>query len=175
MSHLYPAARRAGSFGGRMLQRGCATTRSRPRFAGTRELLRSPRAATAPQQHVRAASSAVGTGLTPVEIIAKKREGEELSAAEVHAFIQQFTAGEVADYQMAAWLMAVCLRGMTPRETAELTLAMVQSGSVADLSDIPGAKSGAPHPPLVRETTQRGREAERQSGREAESCAGAES
>ena len=51
------------------------------------------------------------------------------------------TAGEVADYQMTAWLMAVCLNGMTARETAELTVAMVQSGSVADLSDIPGHKS----------------------------------
>ena len=97
-----------------------------------------------------------------MEIIAKKREGEELSAAEVHTFIQQFTAGEVADYQMAAWLMAVCLRGMTSRETAELTLAMVQSGSVADLSDIPGAKSGAPRPPEhLRTETPRGTESQR--------------
>ena len=105
------------------------------------------RAAVAPWQNVRAASSTTPTTITPVEIIAKKREGDELTAAEVHTFIQQFTAGEVADYQMAAWLMAVCLRGMTPSETAELTLAMVQSGSVADLSDIPGAKSGMRHAP----------------------------
>jgi hypothetical protein len=91
--------------------------------------------------HARAASSSAA--VTPVvDIIAKKREGEELTAAEVHSFVQRFTAGEVADYQMSAWLMAVCLRGMTANETAELTLAMVQSGSVADLSDIPGHKSG---------------------------------
>ena len=105
------------------------------------------RAAVAPWQNVRAASSTTPTTVTPVDIIAKKREGDELTAAEVHTFIQQFTAGQVADYQMAAWLMAVCLRGMTPSETAELTLAMVQSGSVADLSDIPGAKSGMRHAP----------------------------
>ena len=79
---------------------------------------------------------------TPVvDIIAKKREGAELSAEEVHSFVERFTAGEVADYQMTAWLMAVCLNGMTARETAELTVAMVQSGSVADLDDIPGHKS----------------------------------
>ena len=114
-----------------------------------------------PWQHVRATSSTTAATVAPVDIIAKKREGHELTAAEIHTFVQQFTAGEVADYQMAAWLMAVCLRGMTASETAELTLAMVQSGSVADLSDIPGAKSGAPHaqmlPQKPKKSSQSGR------------------
>ena len=52
--------------------------------------------------------------------------GEAHTAADIHSFIQRFTAGEVADYQMSAWLMAVCINGMTAAETAELTLAMVQ-------------------------------------------------
>ena len=75
-----------------------------------------------------------------VEIIAKKRNGEELSTPEIQWFINSFTDGAVADYQASAWLMAVCLQGMTARETADLTAAMTNSGSVADLSDVPGAK-----------------------------------
>ena len=132
--------------GNRVLQLGGGCTRL-PRGLvrpGSLQNVPPSAAAFAPQQqYSRATSSATSTAVAPVDIIAKKREGEELTAAEIHSFVQKFTAGEVADYQMAAWLMAVCLRGMTPSETAELTLAMVQSGSVADLSDIPGAKSGA--------------------------------
>ncbi|MEB2287614.1 MAG: thymidine phosphorylase [Anaerolineae bacterium] len=68
------------------------------------------------------------------DIIEKKRDGDELSAAEIQWFISGFTNGEIPDYQAAAWLMAVFLRGMTRRETLDLTLAMAASGEQLDLS-----------------------------------------
>jgi len=71
-----------------------------------------------------------------VDIIAKKRDGEVLSREELRFFVQGFVQGEVTDYQAAAWLMAVYLRGMTRRETSDLTLAMAASGDVLDLSEI---------------------------------------
>jgi pyrimidine-nucleoside phosphorylase len=71
-----------------------------------------------------------------VDIIAKKRDGGELSAAEIDFFIQSFSRDEIPDYQAAAWLMAVYLRGMTDRETRDLTLAMTHSGDVLDLKEI---------------------------------------
>lgn len=71
-----------------------------------------------------------------VDIIVKKRDGQELTAEEIHFFVEGYTRGEIPDYQAAAWLMAVMLRGMTPRETAELTLAMARSGQTLDLHDI---------------------------------------
>ncbi|KAL7483921.1 hypothetical protein ACHAW6_009566 [Cyclotella cf. meneghiniana] len=73
--------------------------------------------------------------LTPQLIIAKKRQNDEPhTAAEISWFIQQFMKGNVKDYQMTAWLMAICLNGMTNEETAALTEAMVQSGEVMDWS-----------------------------------------
>ncbi len=75
-----------------------------------------------------------------VDLILKKREGEALSKAEIDFIINGFTKGEIPDYQMSAFMMAVCFRGMTSRETADLTLAMMNSGRVLDLSDIPGVK-----------------------------------
>lgn len=74
------------------------------------------------------------------DIIYKKRMGEELTRAEIDFLVQGFVSGVVADYQMSAWAMAVCLRGMTARETADLTLAMAHSGEVIDLSAIRGRK-----------------------------------
>ncbi|MFN8530738.1 MAG: thymidine phosphorylase [Anaerolineae bacterium] len=71
-----------------------------------------------------------------VDIIAKKRDGEILTREEINGFISAFTSGEIADYQAAAWLMAVFLRGMTRQETVDLTLAMAYSGDVLDLRDI---------------------------------------
>jgi pyrimidine-nucleoside phosphorylase len=65
-------------------------------------------------------------------LIEKKRDGHELSAEEIGALIEGFTHGEVADYQMSAWAMAVFFRGMTPQETQHLTTAMMQSGSVLE-------------------------------------------
>lgn len=70
------------------------------------------------------------------DIIAKKRDGAELSQEEIEFFIQGYTRGEIPDHQAAAWLMAVYLRGMTDRETQALTLAMAHSGDVLDLKDI---------------------------------------
>ena len=61
-------------------------------------------------------------------LISRKRDGEELSAAELCRLIEGYTAGEVADYQMSAFAMAVFFKGMTPAETAALTRAMMTSG-----------------------------------------------
>lgn len=71
-----------------------------------------------------------------VDIITKKRDGEELSRAEIEAFIKGYVAGDVPDYQAAAWCMAVYFRGMTPAETAALTEAMAFSGATLDLHDV---------------------------------------
>jgi pyrimidine-nucleoside phosphorylase len=71
-----------------------------------------------------------------VDIIAKKRDGLALSPEEIGFFVQGFTSGEIPDYQVAAWLMAVVLRGMDRHETTALTMAMVRSGEQLDLSDI---------------------------------------
>ena len=75
-----------------------------------------------------------------VDVIAKKRDGQELSAVEIEYFIQQYTSGEIPDYQVSAWLMAVLIRGISGPELSALTGAMLHSGEVLDLSDIPGAK-----------------------------------
>lgn len=71
-----------------------------------------------------------------VDIIVRKREKEELSSEEIEFFVRGFTRGEIPDYQVSAWAMAVLLNGMTPRETADLTLAMAHSGEALDLSDV---------------------------------------
>jgi pyrimidine-nucleoside phosphorylase len=73
--------------------------------------------------------------MNPVDIIVKKREGHELSRQEIEFFIQGLTAGRIPDYQVAAWAMAVYFRGMTDRETTDLTLAMAASGDQLDLHD----------------------------------------
>ncbi len=70
-----------------------------------------------------------------VDIIAKKRDGEPLSAEEIKFFIEQYTAGQAEDYQAAAWAMAVYHHGMTREETVALTIAMAESGEIMDLSD----------------------------------------
>lgn len=66
------------------------------------------------------------------DIITKKRDGQELSDQEIYWFIENYTAGEIPDYQASAWLMAVYFRGMSPHETAVLTDAMAQSGETLD-------------------------------------------
>jgi len=71
-----------------------------------------------------------------VEIISKKRDGGELSADEIRFIISGVTNGAVPDYQAAAWLMTVFLRGMSRRETLDLTIAMRDSGATVDLSDL---------------------------------------
>lgn len=73
--------------------------------------------------------------LTPQYILAKKRYNQEPhTPAEIAWFIEQFTQGHVKDYQMTAWLMAICLNGMNGVETAALCDAMVDSGEVMDWS-----------------------------------------
>ena len=75
-----------------------------------------------------------------VDIIRKKRDGQENSREEIELLVDGATHGTVPDYQLAAWLMAVVWRGMTPAESAALTGAMLHSGEVLDFSDIPGGK-----------------------------------
>ncbi len=70
------------------------------------------------------------------EIIERKRDGHALSAEEIHWFIRAYTAGALPDYQAAALLMAIYLRGMTVEETTALTSAMVDSGVTLSLKDI---------------------------------------
>ena len=71
-----------------------------------------------------------------VDIIIKKREKEELTRQEIEFFIQGFTRGEIPDYQISAWAMAVVLNSMTLREISDLTLAMAFSGETLDLSKV---------------------------------------
>jgi len=75
-----------------------------------------------------------------LEVIGRKRDGGEHSADEIRFLLDGYLRGAVPDYQMAAWLMAVCIRGMSRAETLELTRVMVDSGEVLDLSSIPGTK-----------------------------------
>lgn len=73
-----------------------------------------------------------------VDIIEKKRDAEVLSKEEIGFVIEGYVQGDIPDYQMSAWAMAVYFRGMTLEETAELTLAMAQSGDQLDLSILGG-------------------------------------
>ena len=78
---------------------------------------------------------------TPVMIaklvLDKKREGHALGSAEIREFIEGFTRGTVPDYQMSALAMAICCRGMTERETADLTDAMMRSGACLEWGGLP--------------------------------------
>ena len=71
-----------------------------------------------------------------VDIIIKKRDGGELTSEEIEFFIRGFTNGDIPDYQASAFAMAVLLKGMTPFETADMTLAMAGSGQVLNLSSV---------------------------------------
>lgn len=71
-----------------------------------------------------------------VDIIIKKRDKQELSKEEIDFFVQGFTKGEIPDYQISAWAMAVLLNGMTDEETTNLTLSMAHSGEILDLSEV---------------------------------------
>ncbi len=75
-----------------------------------------------------------------VDLIQKKRDGKELTKAEIDFIIQNYTNGEIPDYQMSAFAMAVYFKDMTTEERAHLTMAMVESGDQIDLSAIEGIK-----------------------------------
>ena len=75
-----------------------------------------------------------------IDIIQKKRDGLALTKAETTWLIDQYATGQIPDYQMSAWAMAVYFQGMTKEEIADLTMAMVATGEQIDLSEIPGVK-----------------------------------
>ncbi len=75
-----------------------------------------------------------------VELLMKKRNGSALTTAEINYIIEAYTAGQIPDYQMSAFLMAVFFNEMNIDERTALTNAMMQSEDVLDLSDIPGIK-----------------------------------
>ena len=74
------------------------------------------------------------------DLIVKKKSGESLTEEEITYIVNGFTKGEIPDYQMSAFLMAVCLKGMNKAETIALTMAMAHSGDMLDLSEIEGIK-----------------------------------
>ena len=69
-----------------------------------------------------------------LEIISKKRDSKELTKEEIEYFVQEYTKGEIKDYQASALIMAIYINGMSDREITDLTLAMAYSGEVLDLS-----------------------------------------
>src|SRR5579875_432727 len=75
-----------------------------------------------------------------VDVIEKKRMGHALTKSEIEGLIEDYVKGEIPDYQMSAFAMSVCWRGMNEVETTALTMAMAKSGETLDLSDIPGIK-----------------------------------
>src|SRR6202521_2902845 len=75
-----------------------------------------------------------------VDLIHRKRDGEELDGKEISYLIDAYTRGEIPDYQMSAFLMAVYFSGMTDREVTSLTECMIRSGETIDLSSVPGIK-----------------------------------
>ena len=75
-----------------------------------------------------------------VDIIEKKRDGQELTTAEINFFIEGYTKGEIPDYQASALAMAIYFQDMNDRERADLTRAMVETGDTIDLSAIDGGK-----------------------------------
>src|SRR6266481_2154123 len=82
----------------------------------------------------------VHTRMRAVDLIRKKRDSGEHSREEIDFLVSGYTRGDIPDYQMAAWLMAVWLRGMSRSELASLTEAMLYSGEVLNFSDLPGKK-----------------------------------
>jgi pyrimidine-nucleoside phosphorylase len=87
--------------------------------------------------------------MSPVLTIARKRDGQKLSAAEITAFILGFARGEIPDYQMAALAMSICLRGMDDEETSTLTEAMLSSGTTLSLNPLPPGEGAVPYRSVV--------------------------
>ena len=75
-----------------------------------------------------------------VDLIQRKRDGEELAPEEIEYLVEGYTKGDIPDYQMSAFLMAVFFSGMSDREVSRLTECMLRSGDTVDLSGIPGVK-----------------------------------
>ena len=88
-----------------------------------------------------------------VDIIEKKRDGQELTTAEINFFIEGYTKGEIPDYQASALAMAIYFQDMNDRERADLTRAMVESGDTIDLSAIDGVKVDKHYTGGVGDTT----------------------
>ena len=78
--------------------------------------------------------------MTAYEIITKKRDGLNLTEDEIKFYINNYVSGDIPDYQMSAFLMAIYFQGMSSSEITALTQAYIQSGQVLDLSHIPGKK-----------------------------------
>ncbi|HYQ14308.1 MAG TPA: thymidine phosphorylase, partial [Polyangiaceae bacterium] len=74
--------------------------------------------------------------MNPVEFLRHKRDGKQHSPDDIRAFVDAFVAGQVADYQASAWLMAAFINGLSERETLALTQAMLHSGSVLELPSV---------------------------------------
>ncbi len=75
-----------------------------------------------------------------VDLIDKKAHGEALATDEIQTMVDGFVKGDIPDYQMSSMMMAILQRGMNSKETADLTMSMMHSGDVVDLSDLPGIK-----------------------------------
>ena len=88
----------------------------------------------------RQAQTARDNDVRAIDVIRKKRDGQELSRSEIEYLVHAYTTGEIPDYQVSAWLMAVILRGLTRAETSVLTDAMLHSGDVLDLSEFSAKK-----------------------------------
>jgi pyrimidine-nucleoside phosphorylase len=82
----------------------------------------------------------ISNRMRAVDLIRKKRDSGEHSRQEIHYLVSGYTNGEIPDYQMAAWLMAVWIRGLSLKETADLTEVMLHSGEVVDHSYLPMKK-----------------------------------
>jgi pyrimidine-nucleoside phosphorylase len=78
--------------------------------------------------------------ISAVDLIRKKRDGKQLGESEIHSFINAYTRGNIPDYQMSAFLMAVYFQGMDSEETTYLMQSMMRSGKILDLSGIQGVK-----------------------------------
>jgi pyrimidine-nucleoside phosphorylase len=78
--------------------------------------------------------------VNPARIVRRKRDGEQLAPTELRAFFEEYSAGHVEEYQMSAFLMAVFFRGLAPEELDTLVDVMLNSGTVVDLSSVPGCK-----------------------------------
>src|ERR1051325_6400245 len=75
-----------------------------------------------------------------VDLIQRKRDGEELAPEEIEYLVEGYTNGDIPDYQMASFLMATFFSGMSDREVGRLTECMLRSGETVDLSSVPGVK-----------------------------------